>query len=78
MSKPIDIVLSRLENVRQTGPQSWQARCPAHEDLHPSLSIYEAEDGKVLLHCHAGCDTREILAILGLRMRDLFPGDSHQ
>ena len=31
------------------------ARCPAHDDRHPSLSITE-RDGKLLAHCHAGCD----------------------
>ena len=33
----------------------WMARCPAHDDHTPSLSIAEAADGKVLVHCHAGC-----------------------
>jgi len=34
----------------------WIARCPAHEDEKPSLSITEAKGGKVLIHCHAGCE----------------------
>jgi DNA primase len=32
------------------------ARCPAHDDRTPSLSIRDADDGKVLVRCHAGCD----------------------
>ena len=32
----------------------WMARCPAHDDRAPSLSIRDADDGKVLVHCHAG------------------------
>jgi hypothetical protein len=49
----------------------WTARCPAHSDENPSLSISE-KDGRILLHCYAGCETREILAALGLTERDLF------
>ena len=40
------------------------ARCPAHEDRKPSLSISSGRDGKVLVHCHAGCDQRDVIAIL--------------
>ena len=32
----------------------WTARCPAHNDRKPSLSICDAHDGMVLVHCHAG------------------------
>ena len=34
----------------------WMAHCPAHEDRTPSLSIRDTAGGKVLVHCHAGCD----------------------
>jgi putative DNA primase/helicase len=70
---PLDLVLAKLDGrVRRSG-RSYQARCPAHEDRSPSLSIREGHDGRVLLHCHAGCDTREVLAEIGLGFRDLFP-----
>ena len=39
------------------------ARCPAHDDRHPSLSIAE-RDGKLLLHCFAGCDYHDIVEAL--------------
>jgi putative DNA primase/helicase len=42
----------------------WMARCPAHHDRMPSLSICDADDGKVMVHCHAGCDQRRIIAVL--------------
>ena len=42
----------------------WMARCPAHEDRKPSLSISSGRDGKVLVHCHAGCGQRDVIAIL--------------
>ncbi len=34
----------------------WMARCPAHDDRKPSLSIREGDHGKVLVCCHAGCE----------------------
>ncbi len=49
-------------------------RCPAHDDQKASLSITEADDGRVLLHCFAGCSVEKIVAKLGLRMADLFRG----
>jgi DNA primase len=45
----------------------WTARCPAHEDRKPSLSISSGRDGKVLVRCHAGCDQRDVIAILRQR-----------
>jgi putative DNA primase/helicase len=45
---------------------SWMARCPAHDDVNPSLSIREIE-GKILLHCHTGCAQQEVIAALKAR-----------
>lgn len=66
-------LIDRLSAVRQTAPGKWLARCPAHEDRSPSLSIRELEDGRVLLHDFGGCDTGAVLASLGLEMGALFP-----
>ena len=63
-----------LGDVHRQG-NTHLARCPAHRDQHPSLSISEGEDGRILLHCWAGCSTSAILAALGLRWVDLFPKD---
>lgn len=65
-----DDFLSRLEGV-ENEPGGWKARCPAHEDRSPSLSISEGTDG-ILVYCHAGCDTRDIVTALQLEMKDLF------
>jgi hypothetical protein len=75
---PIDLVLSKLENPKGNGTQ-WSARCPAHEDRDPSLSIGVGEGDRVLLSCHAGCTLDEILAALGLKVTDLFSenGNGH-
>jgi putative DNA primase/helicase len=42
----------------------WVARCPAHDDRTPSLSIRDANDKKVLVRCHAGCDQERVIAAL--------------
>jgi hypothetical protein len=46
--------------------------CPAHEDQDPSLSIRDADDGQILVHCHAGCD--QSLVIGELRSRGFWGG----
>jgi hypothetical protein len=69
----IDNILSRLDGVRKNG-SGWMARCCAHEDRNPSLSITEKE-GRILLKCFAGCDTASILDALGLTWQDLFADD---
>ncbi len=54
-------------------PRGTAARCPAHEDRAPSLSIREAEQFPgALVRCHAGCPTEDVLAALGLSSADLF------
>ena len=50
----------------------WSARCPAHDDRRPSLSISEGDDGRALLDCKAGCATENVVDAIGLRMPDLF------
>lgn len=70
----INQILSRLECVRNTGPGKWMAKCPAHPDRRPSLSIRETADGRILLHCFAGCDIRAVLEAIGLDYSALFPG----
>lgn len=64
-------LLDRLEAVRSRGPGKWSARCPAHIDKNPSLSVRDGERG-VLVKCWSGCDLREIMAAVGLRIADLF------
>jgi hypothetical protein len=63
-------ILTKFQAVRRAN-DGWIARCPAHEDQNPSLSIHE-RDGKWLLKCHAGCTTEDICAAVGLKVRDLF------
>lgn len=68
-------VVDKLERFKKNG-KGWVARCPAHEDRAPSLSINEGLNGKVLLYCHAGCSLDAICAALGITQADLFERDS--
>jgi hypothetical protein len=70
---PVNQLLERLELVKQTGKDRWLACCPAHEDRSPSLSVSETDEGNVLVHCFAGCETRAVVNAVGLELRDLFP-----
>ena len=78
MSSPVDVVVDALSTAgckpKRSG-NGWEARCPAHEDRNPSLSVSEGDDGRVLLHCFTGCEPEAVVASLGLEMRDLMPRD---
>jgi len=53
--------------------KDWIARCPAHDDETPSLSVAEGDDGKVLVRCFTGCNYRAIRDGLGIEDADFFP-----
>ncbi len=72
MTDPVTLLIDRLEGVRRAG-HGWDARCPAHEDRHASLSVAAGDDGRALLTCHAGCPTETVVGALGLGMADLYP-----
>lgn len=71
----ISNLLHRLNKVKKNG-SGWQALCPAHEDMNPSLSISEGNDGRVLLYCHAGCTFDSVANVLGYAAKDLMPDNS--
>lgn len=68
---PLDAILARLDGVRKSG-QGYIAKCPAHEDKSPSLSLKEAANGDVVLHCFAGCSHVAVMESIGLKESDLF------
>src|ERR1035437_10386411 len=72
---PVDRVVAALQSAvcdpRQRGDK-WEARCPAHDDHTPSLSIATGNDGRALITCQAGCRTEDVVAALKLEMADLF------
>ncbi len=68
----ISLLDSRGLIPRKSGT-GWMARCCGHEDKNASLSISTGVEGCVLLKCHAGCATENIVGALGLKLADLFP-----
>jgi hypothetical protein len=70
-SPPLELapILFTLEGVRR-GAGGWVARCPAHDDHSPSLSIGSGQDGRILLHCFRGCSYAAIRTALERRATD--------
>jgi hypothetical protein len=68
-----ELLLSKLDKVKKTGPGKWSARCPTRDDKSPSLAVRELDDGTVLLHDFGGDDVSSILASIGLTFSDLYP-----
>lgn len=71
-----DHVFTRLQTLTGSGGETgWEAKCPAHDDNKPSLTLLVTKDGKLLVNCHApsNCSARAIMKGLGLTLSDLFP-----
>lgn len=58
----VETIIAALK-AKRVG-STWLARCPAHHDRTPSLSIGRSATGKVLVHCFAGCAQRDVVAAL--------------
>lgn len=70
----LETLLSRLDGVKPgSAVGRYIAKCPAHSDRSPSLTIRFEDDGRILLHCFAGCGPEAVLTALGLTFADLFP-----
>ncbi len=67
----IDDFLALLKNVKPSADGNFQALCPGHDDRRQSLSVRE-KDGRILIHCFAGCSLDTILKSLGLEAKELF------
>ncbi len=68
----VEDLLPRLETLRRSS-RGYVARCPAHPDHSPSLSIREGDDGRILVHCFSGCTVESICQAIECRVADLFP-----
>ena len=69
----LDTLIARLDGVKETGPGKYLSRCPAHDDRSPSLAIKDGDDGRILVHCFAGCETEDVLSAIGLTFSDVMP-----
>lgn len=72
---PFDKVISRLDEVSESRSGEYTARCPAHDDKNPSLSVARGDQQPVVFNCHAGCTPKEIVSALGLDWGDICEGD---
>ncbi len=51
--------------VERDGSDGWYtASCPSHVDDHPSMGFKEGKEGELVVFCHAGCDTKDIIAAI--------------
>lgn len=74
MSASLEMLLSRLDGVRQVKSNGWMSRCPAHNGDGQSLAITDKDNGYILIHCFAHeCEVSDILAAVGMSVGDLFP-----
>lgn len=62
----INDILPRLKGVKRSGQGKWIARCCAHDDRSPSLSIRDVGNGRILFNCFVGCSYESIIAALGI------------
>lgn len=58
---------------------NWRGRCPAHNDdgRRGDLTFREGDDGRIVLHCWAGCSAESVVSALGLTWNDLFGSNGH-
>jgi len=70
MQHTAESIAKHLGGATKSGNE-WSCKCPAHDDKRASLSITEKQDGKLLVHCHAGCE--QSLVVSELKARSLWP-----
>ena len=64
-------VSTYFNGVTRFKDNSFQCKCPVHHDHTASMTVSKGKKG-ILIHCHAGCETKSILEAVGLRESDLF------
>lgn len=56
------------QSPKRLSDGGYQVNCPGHDDGHPSCSLH-VRDGKLLVHCHAGCSQDIVYA----KIKELYP-----
>ena len=75
MTRPIDLVLARLDNPKPSGRDRWRCACPACGGNRSALSVGIGNDDAVLIRCWKGCDASAVVDALGLHVHELFPSN---
>jgi len=75
---PLDVVRDALlaAGCDPKGGQRITAKCPAHDDSNPSLSVARGTQQPVVFRCHAGCDPDAVLRALRLDWADLLEDEN--
>jgi hypothetical protein len=71
----LNLLLSHLDGARRITDSRYIAKCPAHDDGDPSLSIRQLPDSRILIKCFAGCGALEVLESVSLDWGVLMPDD---
>ena len=71
----LNLLISRLDAVRRITDSRYIAKCPAHDDGDPSLSIRQLPDSRILIKCFAGCGALDVLESVSLDWGVLMPDD---
>jgi len=72
--KTIHEILSHFENVKKSGSNQYQCKCPSHEDRSNSMGVSLSDDGqKIIMNCFAGCTLTEVMQASGLTWDDIMP-----
>jgi hypothetical protein len=71
--KVLDYILNALGYQGPRPKRRYMCHCPAHDDRRPSLSVAATVDGRIFIHCFAGCSTPAVLNAIGLSVADLYP-----
>ena len=58
--------LARALGLRPAG-SGYRGRCPVHGGTKSPFALRQGESGRLLVHCHAGCDPALILAAIRAR-----------
>lgn len=66
MTNALAIAKALDHNFRTSG-DGFVCRCPVHDDDMPSLKVSDGKDGKILVHCHAGCDPKSVIGEIDAR-----------
>lgn len=66
--------LAKRLRAKKIGKGKWLAKCPAHSDHKPSLSVREGKEA-IMINCFSGCGKKAVLSALGLTFRDLWYSD---
>jgi hypothetical protein len=71
VTDPVELVLSRLQNVKKNGSGNSGA-CPVSGCTYRVSVNRGDDDGRALVSCNGGHRADDVVAALGLKLSDLF------